>query len=102
MNNESIVLIARLKVKKKAVEAAKIAALEIVAPSRAETGCLNYDFHQQIDDDSVFIWHETWANMAAIEAHGASAHFEDFSRKIEDLTEEPLHLTFTKMVSEKA
>ena len=102
MTDEKIVLIARLKVKREGIEAAKSAALEIVEPSRAESGCLNYDFHQQIDDDSVFIWHETWANMPAIEAHGASAHFEDFSRKIEDLTEEPLHLTFTKMVSEKA
>lgn len=102
MTDEKIVLIARLKVKKAAVEAAKLAALEIVAPSRAETGCLNYDFHQQLDDTSIFIWHETWASMAAIEAHGASAHFREFSRKIEDLVEEPLQLTFTKMVSEKA
>jgi quinol monooxygenase YgiN len=102
MNDEKIVLTARLKVKKDAVEAAKQAALEIVEPSRAESGCLNYDFHQQIDDDSIFIWHETWANMAAIEAHGASAHFMDFSRKIEDLTEESLQLTFAKMVSRKA
>lgn len=102
MTDEKIVLIARLKVKKEAVEAAKRAALEIVEPSREEAGCLNYDFHQQLNDDAVFVWHETWANMAAIEAHGASAHFQEFSRKIESLTEEPLQLTFTKMVSAKA
>jgi quinol monooxygenase YgiN len=102
MSNENIVLIARLKVKKDSVEQAKQAALAIVEDSRAETGCLNYDFHQAIDDETVFIWHETWENRAAIDAHGKSKHFDDFSRQIKDLTDEPLQITLTKMVSEKA
>lgn len=58
-DNEKIVLIARLKVKKDSVEEAKKAALASVEPSRSEEGCLNYDFHQVIDDECVFIWHET-------------------------------------------
>ncbi len=102
MSDENIVLIARLKVKKEAVEAAKKAALAIIEPSRAEAGCLNYDFHQAIDDESIFIWHETWANQTAIEAHGAAEHFKKFSREVENITEEPLHLTFAKMISRKA
>ena len=101
-SNEKIVLIARLKVKSDTIEEAKQAALEIVEPSRAEAGCLNYDFHQAIDDPSVFIWHETWANSAAIEEHGKSTHFVKFSEAIKNITEEPLQLTFAKMVSEKA
>jgi quinol monooxygenase YgiN len=44
-NHEKIVLIARLKVKEGKEDAAKQAALAIVADSRAEEGCLNYDFH---------------------------------------------------------
>lgn len=99
--NERIVLFARLKVKKEAVETAKRAALALVEPSRDEAGCINYDFHQALDDESVFLWHETWANRAAIEAHGASAHFKEFSAAVADATEEALQLTFAKMVSEK-
>ncbi len=53
-NNEKVVLIARLKVKEDAIEEAKRAALAIVADSRAEEGCLNYDFHQAIDDPTLF------------------------------------------------
>ena len=102
MSDENIVLIARLKVKKEAVEPAKTAALAAIEDSRAESGCLNYDFHQAIDDETVFIWHETWADAAAIEAHGKSAHFRNFSREIKDLTDEPLQITLAKMVSEKA
>lgn len=101
-NGENIVLIARLKVKKDAVEQAKKAALAIVEDSRAENGCLNYDFHQAIDDETVFVWHETWTNQAAIDAHGKSPHFNDFSGKIKDLVEEPLQITLVRMVSEKS
>lgn len=102
MNDEKIVLIARLKVKADSVESAKQGALAIVKDSRAETGCINYDFHQAIDDETVFVWHETWANRAAIEAHGGSEHFKDFSRRVKDSVDEPLQITLTRMVSEKA
>ena len=102
MNDEKIVLIARLKVKPDAVESAKRAALAIVENSRAETGCVNYDFHQAIDDETIFVWHETWANRAAIEAHGASEHFKNFSAAIKDSVDEPLQITLTKLISEKA
>ena len=102
MSDENIVLIARLKVKKESIEAAKKAALAIIEDSRAENGCINYDFHQAIDDETVFVWHETWANEAAIKAHGKTKHFAAFSEQIKDLTDVPLEIVLTKMVSEKA
>lgn len=101
-NDEKIVLIARLKVKKDAIEEAKLAALAIVADSRAEEGCLSYDFHQAIDDLTIFFWHETWANKTALDAHFKMPHFDELGAKLKDITEEPLQLTLTKMVSEKA
>lgn len=48
------------------------------------------------------IWHETWENKAAINARGASKHFNNFSAKIKDLVDEPLQITLTGMVSERA
>ena len=101
-DDEKIVLIARLKVKADSVEAAKNAALAIVEDSRREDGCINYDFHQAIDDETVFIWHETWTSKAAIDAHGASAHFKSFSAEIKNSVDEPLQITLTRMISEKA
>ncbi len=66
MNDEKIVLVARLKVKDDAVEEAKKAALAIVADSRAEEGNINYDIHQAIDDPTVFVWHETWREQKGV------------------------------------
>ena len=101
-NHEKIVLIARLKVKQGTEDEAKRAALAIVADSCAEEGCLNYDFHQAIDDSTIFFWHETWANKSALDAHFKMPYFDELGAKLKDITEEPLQLTLTKMVSEKA
>ncbi len=102
MNDEKIVLFARLKVKKGKEDEAKQAALAIVADSRAEAGCLNYDFHQAIDDTTIFFWHETWANKSALDAHFKKPYFAELGAKLKDVAEEPSQLTLTKMVSEKA
>ena len=101
MNNEKIILVARLKVKDDAVEEAKKAALAIVSDSRAEKGNINYDIHQAINDPTVFVWHETWASKAAIDEHFATTFFKDFSVKVEKIAVEPPQITLTKMISEK-
>ena len=54
MEDEKIVLFARLKVKPESIEEAKKLALGIVADSRSEDGCHNYDVHQAIEDPTVF------------------------------------------------
>lgn len=101
MNDEKIVLVARLKVKDDAVEEAKKVALEIVADSRAEAGNINYDIHQAIDDPTVFVWHETWKNKTAIDEHFETDFFKDFYAKVEKIAAEPPQITLTKMISEK-
>ena len=31
-----------------------------VAPTRAEAGCLNYDFHADAADPCIFVFYENW------------------------------------------
>lgn len=99
MSDEKIVLVARLKVKNDRVEEAKQVALAIVADSRAEEGCVNYDVHQAIDDETVFIWHETWKNKAAIDEHFETEFFKNFSATVGEFAVEPPQITLTKMIS---
>ncbi len=101
MNDEKIVLIARLKVKNEAVEEAKKLAFNIVADSRTEEGCVNYDVHQAIDDETVFVWHETWADKNALDEHFEKDYFKEFFEKAGKLVTEPPQITMTKMISEK-
>lgn len=101
MSDEKIVLVARLKVREDAIEEAKTAALTITGQSRAEAGNINYDIHQAIDDPTVFVWHETWVNKAAIDEHFEKDFFKEFFAKVSALATEPPQITMTKMITEK-
>jgi quinol monooxygenase YgiN len=102
MANEEIVLIARLKVKADRVEELKSAALAIVGESRNEAGNINYDIHQSIEDETVFFWHETWVNKAAIDEHFGTPFFGEFFKVVGDVAAEPPQINLTRMITEKA
>ncbi len=101
MNDENIILVARLKVKDDKIEEAKEIALAILDDSRAEDKNINYDIHQAIDDPTVFVWHETWVNKAAIDEHFEKDFFKEFFTKISAVAVEPPQITMTKMITEK-
>ena len=101
MSDETIVLIARLKVKEDKVQQARSAALAIVGPSRNETGCINYDIHQSIEDETVFLWHETWVNKAAIDEHFATPFFQEFFAVVGEVAAEPPQINLTRMITQK-
>ena len=101
MSDEKIVLIARLKVKADKIEELKTASLAIVADSRNEAGNINYDIHQSIEDETVFFWHETWVNKAAIDEHFATPFFGEFFKVVEDVAAEPPQINLTRMITQK-
>ncbi len=46
----------------------------MVAPTVAEAGCLNYDLHQDLEVPGRFLFYENWETRAHWEAHLASDH----------------------------
>ena len=55
--------------------AAAITASRVVPLTRAEAGCTAYDLGRDADRPDRFVAHECWADLAALEAHLATAHF---------------------------
>ncbi|HZQ91693.1 MAG TPA: putative quinol monooxygenase [Terriglobales bacterium] len=60
----------------------KAAALfrELTEKSRREPGCAMYIVHRKQDDPRTFFIYEQYRDQAALEAHRASAHFQDIAR----------------------
>jgi|ERR1041384_1452149 quinol monooxygenase YgiN len=71
----------------------------LVAPSRAEAGCLNYDLHQSVDDPTEFMFYENWTSRAALDAHLDMPYLNEFDALAEDLLAEPVEITFWQMIS---
>lgn len=59
----------------------------MLAPSRAEPGNLRYDLWRDQADASRFVLDELYADNAAIAAHRATPHFQDYLARIGDLAE---------------
>lgn len=70
-------------------KAAELRALldSMIAPSRAEAGNLRYDLWQDHSDPRRFVLDELYANRAAVEAHRASLHFQNYVSTIAELAD---------------
>jgi len=76
--------------------------LALVAPSRAEAGCLNYDLHQSTTDPTEFMFYENWTSRAALDAHMEMPHLDEFDAQAEELLAAPVRVTFWQMTSAPA
>ncbi len=47
----------------------------LLAPTRKEEGCLQYDLHHSVEQPSLFLLHEVWATRAHHTAHTKTPHF---------------------------
>jgi len=64
----------------------------MVAPSRAEPGCWQYDLFQTqgAGVPATFVIAESYANPAALEAHRLTGHYQAYRARIADLLEAPI------------
>jgi quinol monooxygenase YgiN len=83
-------------------EATKQALLALVAPTRAEEGCLNYDLHQSPADRTKFIFYENWTSRELLEKHLNSAHIAAFRARVPELLTQPPDIQIWEMVSTPA
>ena len=70
-----------------------------VAPTRAETGCINYDFHVDAADPCVFVFYENWTSRAALDAHLAMPHLQPLFSQLDRLLACPVDIRPLTMLS---
>ena len=80
-------IVAVLTAKPGKAEALEALLRGMVAPSRAEAGCLRYDLWRDQAGADRFVFDELYIDDAAIAAHKETAHFRDYLARIADLAE---------------
>ena len=76
--------------------------MALVAPTRAEAGCINYDFHVDAADPCVFVFYENWTDRAALDAHLAMPHLQPLFSQLDRLLACPVEIRPLTMLSERA
>lgn len=75
--------IAHVKAKPGTEQTVQTAIEACVAPTRAETGCVNYDLHRSTSDPAMFVLYEGWESRAALDAHMQTPHFKALGAALE-------------------
>lgn len=87
-----LTVIAKFQAKPSAEQQAKAKLQGMLAPSRAETGCLNYDVFQSNDDQSILFTCENWTGKEALDAHMQTPHFKDLDAAFKELLAKPMDI----------
>jgi quinol monooxygenase YgiN len=67
-------VIARIRTRRERETTVEVALKQLIAPSRAEPGCLRYELYRGVEDRGLFLIDEEWASEAALDAHAKSPH----------------------------
>ena len=72
--------------------------LSLVAPSRKDAGCLNYDLHQALDNPALFLFHENWASKAHLDQHLQKPDLQAVLARLGQLVAEPPQITLWEKI----
>ncbi len=82
-----IVITAKLVASPGQEEALRECCEAVIAPTRQEQGCIQYDCTRSIDSPREFFFIELWEDMDALKAHTTTAHMAVFGPLSESLSE---------------
>jgi quinol monooxygenase YgiN len=85
MSARTITVVATFHAKPGKEAELKKALIGLVAPTRSEAGCLNYDLHALPEDSAKFLFHENWTSRAHLDAHLQNAHIQALLPRLDEL-----------------
>jgi quinol monooxygenase YgiN len=98
MNAESLTVVAQIKAKPGQESHVRQELLSLVAPSRKDAGCLNYDLHQALDNHALFLLHENWTTEAHLEQHMQQPDVQVVLARLVPIVAEPPQITLWKKI----
>ena len=93
MNAKSLTVVAQITAKPGKEGQVRQELLAMIAPSRKDAGCLNYDLHQATDNPARFMFHENWTSKAALDQHLQQVHVQSALARLGPWVAEPAQIT---------
>jgi len=85
MSAKTITVVATFEAKPGKEAELRQALIGLVAPTRQEAGCLNYDLHVLPEEPAKFLFHENWTSKAHLDAHLQSPHIKALLPRVPEL-----------------
>lgn len=86
----SIYLTVVVKAKPEHRQEIKILLYRLPELSRKEDACIEYDVHQSIDDENIFILNEKWESLDGLSFHNEQSYSKEFFAAFDKLQDHPI------------
>jgi quinol monooxygenase YgiN len=96
MSEEQVTVIAYIEIKPGTEEAFRAELDKVITATRAESACVNYDFHQSSKEPNHFVAYENWTSMEGLDQHAKSAHIQAFRQNCAEMFAKPVEITIWK------
>ena len=93
MPEEPVTVVVRIRAKSGCEDEVRSELQALLAPTRSERGCLNFDMHEMPDEPTLFLFHETWQSEADLDRHLMEPHVQAWVAKADRLLAEPMQLS---------
>ena len=70
------------------IDLGKAELLKLINITRAESGCINYDLHQDNDNPAHFLFYENWESRELWQDHMGNEHLQAYLAATEGAVEE--------------
>lgn len=99
MADKKISVVATFQAKPGLESKVKDLLMGLIAPTRSEADCINYDLHQSIQDKALFILYENWTSKEALEEHLAMPYLKGFLAQADEILAKPVQIVLLNMIS---
>jgi quinol monooxygenase YgiN len=100
MNGHTLTVVARVKAKPGQEAGVRRELLSLVAPSRKDAGCINYDLHQAVDNPALFMFHENWTSKAHLDSHLQKPDLQAVLARVGKMVAEPPQITLWERIGD--
>jgi quinol monooxygenase YgiN len=99
MVKNPVTVLARVQAAKGMVDQVRRECLALVAPSRKDDGCIDYELYESADDPTVFIFIENWLSRDHLDRHLQMPHCLAFDERTAGMLADSEEITFLKKLS---
>lgn len=78
MADEKLTIVAQILAKAEKRALVKSELLKLIETTRAEKGCINYDLHQDNENENLFLFFENWESRELWQAHMNNSHLTEY------------------------
>lgn len=83
-----LTIVAQVKARADRIDLVKSELMKLIATTREEAGCLQYDLHQDNEDPARFLFYENWESRELWQAHMNAPHLLAYREATEAFIEE--------------